>query len=56
VADLSWLFWLFLLALVTTIHRQETMNLLGFPIVRYIDRGLGEGAPCHPPDCRASRI
>src|SRR5437867_5465666 len=67
VFDLSWLFWLFIVAqffiplyqkqmlalrrnrafhgfeqrrrtrLITMIHRQETMSLLGIPIARYID-------------------
>jgi ClpP class serine protease len=28
---------------ITLIHRQETMNLLGFPVVRYIDIDDAEG-------------
>jgi ClpP class serine protease len=30
---------------ITLIHRQETMSLLGFPLVRYIDIDDSEGVP-----------
>jgi len=36
-------------AVITLIHRQESLSLLGFPVVRYIDIATTEGHPAGDP-------